>query len=132
MDSYSEELGTLTAELGLLPVLCALGTCLWWTLAAIRGRPTETKPAWGHVSKIASADLCSGDRDETRAWPLKDRTLVILVRVWCGWSLVAFRSSVLGRAKGQFASLNSKLYVESSGNVFMPLPSGLEILVKIF
>lgn len=38
----------LAAEAGLLPVLCALCTCLRWTLAAVRGRPTETKPAWGH------------------------------------------------------------------------------------
>ena len=73
----------LAAEAGLLPVLCALCTFLRWTLAAVRGRPTETKPAWGHVSKTASADLCSGDRDETGAWG-QGGTLVILVRVWCG------------------------------------------------
>lgn len=62
---------------------------------------------------------------------LKAWTLVILVRVWCGWLVVGFRSLVLGRAKGHFASLNMKLYVESSGNVFVPLPTGLEILVKL-
>jgi hypothetical protein len=33
--------------------------------------------------------------------------------------------------KGHFASLNMKLYVESSDNVSVPLPAGLEILVKI-
>lgn len=67
--------------------------------------------------------------------------MVILVRVWCGWSLIGFRSSVLGigfrssvlgRVKDQFASLNIKLCLESSGNVFIaPPPPGLEILVKI-
>lgn len=49
--------------------------------------------------------------------------MVILVRVWYGWSLIGFKSSVLGRVKDQFGSLNIKLYLESSGNVFMPLPT---------
>lgn len=48
------------------------------------------QPAWGHVSKTAAADLCSGDREETRARG-QGGTLVVfesqdmLVRVWCGW-----------------------------------------------